>query len=62
MGLMPRINPSDDLAEEARDEAQDKLREAALEDGILDYARRNAEDSILSFATTLGYEKVEFVD
>jgi hypothetical protein len=62
MGLMPRINPSDDLAEEARDEAQDKLREAALEDGILDYARRNAEDSIRSFVTTLGYEKVEFVD
>ena len=62
VGLVPRINPSDDLAEEARDEAQDRLREAALQDGILDYARRNAEDGIRSFVTTLGFEKVEFVD
>ncbi len=62
VGLMPRINPSDDLAEAARDEAQDRLREAALEDSILDYARRNAEDSIRSFVTTLGFEKVEFID
>ncbi len=59
---MLRIKPSDDLAEEARDEAQDRLREAALEDGILDYARRNAEDGIRSFVTTLGFEKVEFVN
>jgi hypothetical protein len=62
MGLMPRINPSDDLAEEARDEAQDRLRKAALEDGILDYAERNAEDSIRAFVTSLGFERVEFVD
>ena len=62
MGLMPRITPSDDLAEEARDEAQDRLREAALEDGILDYAERNAEDSIRAFVTTLGFEEVEFVE
>jgi Protein of unknown function (DUF4230) len=62
MGLMPRINPSDDLVEEARDEAQDRLRNAALEDGILDYAERNAEDSIRAFVTTLGFEEVEFVE
>jgi hypothetical protein len=62
MGLMPRINPSDDLAEEARDEAQDRLRKAALEDRILDYAERNAEDSIRAFVTSLGFEEIEFVD
>ena len=62
IGLMPRINPSDDLAEEALDEAQDRLREAALEDGILDHAERNAEDSIRAFVTSLGFEEVEFVD
>jgi Protein of unknown function (DUF4230) len=62
MGLMPRINPSDDLAEEARDEAQDRLRKAALEDRILDYAERNAEDTIRAFVTSLGFEEIEFVD
>jgi Protein of unknown function (DUF4230) len=62
IGLMPRIIPSDDLAEEARDEAQDRVREAALEDGILDHAQRNAEDSIRAFVTALGFEEVRFVD
>ena len=62
MGLVPRINPSDALAEEARDDAQDRLRQAALEDGILDYAERNAEDSIRAFVTSLGFEEVEFVN
>ncbi len=60
LGLMPRINPSDDLVEEARDEAQDKLREAAGENDILDYAERNAEDSIRAFVTTLGFREVRF--
>lgn len=59
-GLVPRLNPNDDLAEEARDEAQDKLLEAARKDDILDYAERNAEDSIRSFVTTLGFEEVQF--
>jgi hypothetical protein len=62
IGLMPRISPSDDLAEEALDEAQDRLREATLEDGILDHVERNAEDSIRAFVTSLGFEEVEFVD
>jgi hypothetical protein len=62
VGLMPRINPSDALAEEARDDAQDRLRKAALEDGILDHAERNAEDSIRAFVTSLGFEEVEFVN
>jgi uncharacterized protein DUF4230 len=60
MGLMPRINPSEDLAEEARGEAQDQLLEAARKDDILDYAERNAEGSIRSFVSTLGFEEVRF--
>lgn len=60
MGLMPRINPNEDLAEEARDEAQDQLLEAARKDDILDYAERNAEESIRSFVTALGFEEVRF--
>ena len=60
VGLVPRISPSESLAEEARDEAQDKLLEAARKDDILIYAERNAEDSIRSFVTTLGFEEVRF--
>lgn len=52
LGLMPRISPSEDIAEEARDEAQNKLLEAARKDDILDYAGRNAEDSIRWFVTS----------
>jgi hypothetical protein len=60
MGLMPRVNPSDDLVEEARDEAQDELRDAAGKNEILDYAERNAEDSIRAFVTTLDFDEVRF--
>jgi len=60
VGLVPRISPSESLAEEARDKAQDKLLEAARKDDILIYAERNAEDSIRSFVTTLGFEEVRF--
>jgi hypothetical protein len=47
--------------EEARSEAEDEVEQAAQENGILDYAQRNAEDSIRAFVTTLGFEEVEFV-
>ncbi len=47
--------------EEARDEAVERVEEAARENDILDSARRNAEDSIRAFVTTLGFEEVEFV-
>ncbi len=30
--------------------------------GIFDYAKGKAEDCIRAFATTLGFEEVEFVD
>ena len=52
---------NDQLAEDARDEAVVRVEEAARENGILDQAESNAEDSIRSFVTTLGFEEVEFV-
>jgi hypothetical protein len=55
------FRPDDELVEEARDEAVDRIEEAARENDVLDSARRNAEDSIRAFVTTLGFEEVEFV-
>jgi hypothetical protein len=55
------FRPDDELVEEARSEAEDEVEQAAQENGILDYAQRNAEDSIRAFVTTLGFEEVEFV-
>jgi hypothetical protein len=55
------FRPNDELVEEARDEAVERVEEAARENDVLDSARRNAEDSIRAFATTLGFEEVEFV-
>ena len=55
------FRPNDELVEEARDEAVEGVEEAARENDVLDSARRNAEDSIRAFATTLGFEEVEFV-
>ena len=55
------LRPDDELVEEARGEAEDEIERAAQENDILDYARRNAEDSIRAFATTLSFEEVEFV-
>lgn len=59
-GLL-NFRPDDELVEEARLDAERKIRAAALENGILDYAERNAEESIRAFVTTLGFEEVEFV-
>ena len=55
------LRPDDELVEEARGEAEDEIERAAQENDILDYARRNAEDSTRAFVTTLGFEEVEFV-
>jgi hypothetical protein len=54
------LRPDDDLVEEARADAQEEILAAARENGILDYAERNAEDSIRAFVTTLGFEEVRF--
>jgi hypothetical protein len=38
----------------------EKIEASARENGILDTAEGNAEDSIGAFVTTLGFEKVKF--
>jgi Protein of unknown function (DUF4230) len=54
------FHPDDDLVEKARLRAVEKIEASAHENGILDTAEANAEDSIRAFVTTLGFEKVRF--
>jgi hypothetical protein len=54
------VHPDDDLVEEARARALQKVGIAARENGILETAETNAEDSVRAFVTTLGFERVRF--
>ena len=54
------FRPNDDLVEKARLRAVKKIEASARENGILDTAQGNAEDSIRAFVTTLGFEEVRF--
>jgi hypothetical protein len=54
------VRPNDDLVEEAREQALEKIKGAARENEILDTAEQNAEDSIRAFVTTLGFNEVRF--
>ena len=54
------VRPDDDLVKEARLQAVEKIRDAARENGILDTAEHNAEDSVRAFVSTLGFEEVRF--
>jgi hypothetical protein len=54
------IRPDDDLVEEARSVAVERIERAARDERILDQAEQNAEDSIRAFAASLGFEEVEF--
>lgn len=49
----------DHLETRARREAEATLRESAIESGILDRARRNAETALRTLVTALGYDHVE---
>lgn len=60
-GLL-RLRPDDTMVGEARREAEEEITATARENGILDYARGNAEDSIRAFVGSLGFEEVEFVE
>jgi hypothetical protein len=60
-GLL-NIRPDDALAEEARGAAMDEIGEAARDEAILDQAEKNAENGIRAFVTSLGFERVEFVN
>jgi hypothetical protein len=44
----------------ARQSAEDEIRKAALEDGILTQGQTNAENYLLKFITALGYKTVLF--
>ncbi len=54
------LRPNDDLVEEARATAEERIEAAARENGILDTAETNAEDSIRALVKALGFEKVQF--
>jgi hypothetical protein len=54
------VRPDDELVEEARLRAIEKVEETARENGILETAEANAENSIRAFVTTLGFEEVRF--
>ncbi|HEY6690319.1 MAG TPA: DUF4230 domain-containing protein [Rubrobacter sp.] len=54
------VRPDDDLVEEARLQAVEKIRDGARENKILDTAEHNAEDSVRAFVTALGFEEVRF--
>ena len=54
------IYPDDDLVEQARLQAVEKIEASARENGILDSAEGNAQDSVRAFVTTLGFEEVRF--
>lgn len=57
-GLLTKGNVH--LETEARKAAENALREAALEDGILEQARQNGETFLRAFLMTLGFSQVEF--
>jgi len=51
-----------DLETLARQSAEDEIRKAALEDGILTQGQTNAENYLLKFFNALGYKTVIFED
>ena len=54
------FRPNDDLAEDARGEAEDHILAAAQEADVLEQAQANAEESIRAFVLSLGFEEIEF--
>jgi hypothetical protein len=58
-GLLTRGGLS--LEGNARSAAEDEIEKAAMENGILDQARRNAEAYLYGFLVQLGYPEVIFV-
>ncbi|HEY72509.1 MAG: DUF4230 domain-containing protein [Chloroflexi bacterium] len=54
------VNPA--LETEARQAAEEEILSAALEDGILEMARQNAEVYVLRLILALGFREVKFAD
>jgi Protein of unknown function (DUF4230) len=57
-GIFSRPDPN--LETQVRQAAEQQILQAALEDGILERARTNAEEVIRTLVTGLGYKDVEF--
>src|SRR5580658_9912448 len=53
-------SPDPNLESEARQEAERQLQQAALQDGMLQSAERNAQTTIASILKGLGFEQIEF--
>lgn len=56
----PWVTPDPNLEHQARLLALDSIRSAAIENGILNEARRNAQDTIRKFLAALGVTTVSF--
>jgi Protein of unknown function (DUF4230) len=54
------LRPDDDLVEQARAAALDRIEQAARDEDILAQADQNAENGIRAFVTSLGFEEVRF--
>jgi Protein of unknown function (DUF4230) len=54
------VRPDDDLVEEARATAEERIEAAARKNGILDTAQTNAERSVRAFVEALGFREVRF--
>ena len=61
-GILTLLRADETVLEEARRDAEQEITTTARENGILDYAKKNAEESIRAFAESLGFEEVEFVE
>jgi hypothetical protein len=53
------VNADKDLESDTRAKAEQELQKAALEDGILDAASKNARSTVTAMLEGLGFEKVE---
>ncbi len=58
-GVLTSGDPN--LETSARQVAEDEIRRAALDDGILDQAAANAQTSLRWFFESLGYKQIKFV-
>jgi hypothetical protein len=56
-GLLVPVDQN--LESETRAKAQDQLQQAALSDGILDAARKNARGTVTALLYSLGFQKVD---
>ena len=54
------VRPDDDLVEQARAAAVERLEQTARDEDILEQAERSAENGIRAFVTSLGFEEVRF--